>query len=126
MYIDILPNDNLSEPVMATFKETGARRAILAVRLELPDGWSWCAITGWSENGAVPALFTPIEESGDGPGRLISGGEHGLRLAHMRGPGAGAAWDLHDTTQWAEPFLLCLPETQVVYAENEGEIPERA
>ena len=116
MYIDILPNDNLPEPVMATFKEIGARRTITAVRLELPDGWSWCAITGWGETGPSPALLTPIEESGDGPGRLISGGEHGLRLARIPASNTAVAWDLHDGTQWPEPFLLCLPEVEVTYA----------
>ncbi len=115
MYIDILPNDNLNEPVMATFKEIGARRAVQAIRLSLADGWHWCAITGWSESGPVPALFTPIEESGDGPGRLVSGGEHGLRLQRIAAAqdAATVAWNLADAAQWAEPFLLCLPETEI-------------
>jgi hypothetical protein len=120
MYIDILANDNVTEPTMATFKEVGPRRALRAIRLSLDDGWHWCAITGWSESGPVPALFTPIEESGDGPGRLVSGGDHGLRLQRIAGPEqAGAVtWDLAGAEQWGEPFLLCLPETDVVLAAN--------
>ena len=114
MYIDILPNDNLAEPTMATFKEVGPRRPVRAIRLHLDDGVSWCAITGWSEDGPVDALFTPIEESGDGPGRLVSGGAHGLRLQRIASPEASNAvrWNLDDPQQWAEPFLLCLPETE--------------
>ena len=114
MYIDILPNDNVAEPTMATFKEIGARRAVRAIRLHLDDGVSWCAITGWSESGPVDALFTPIEESGDGPGRLVSGGDQGLRLARIADPARAATvrWDLADGAQWGEPFLLCLPETE--------------
>lgn len=114
MYIDILPNDNLDEPVMATFNETGPGRRISAVRLELDDGWHWCAVTGWND-GPAPALFTPIEESGDGPARLVTGSEHGLRLARIAVPeeAKGVVWSLADSRQWAEPFLICLPETDV-------------
>lgn len=114
MYIDIEPNDNLDEPVMATFNATGPGRAIAAVKLELADGWHWCAVTGWKD-GPAPALFTPIEESGDGPARLVTGGEHGLRLARITAPEEAkrVVWSLADAAQWAEPFLICLPETEV-------------
>ena len=73
MYIDILPNDNVDLPTMATFKETAV-------------------------------------------GRLVSGGEHGLRLQRISGPGAAAAviWDVMDKAQWGEPFLLCLPGTETM------------
>ena len=118
MYIDILPNDNLDQPVMATFKETAPGREICAIRLHLDDGAQWCAVVGWTGNGPVEALYTAIEESGDGPGRLVSGGEHGLRLARISGPTKVdlVRWNLLDDTQWAEPFLLCLPETEVAWA----------
>jgi hypothetical protein len=114
MYLDIQPNDNLAEPVMATFKETGPARRIAAVRLELDGVWNWCAITGWNE-GPVPALFSPIEESGDGPARLVHGGEQGLRLARIPDPAqAGAVrWSTADAAQWGEPFLICVPDTLV-------------
>lgn len=114
MYIDILPNDNVDVPTMATFKETAPGRDITALRLHLDDGEHWCAITGWSEAGPVAARFTPIEESGDGPGRLISGGDQGLRLQRCGTPDAAkmVAWNLADPAQWGEPFLLCLPEVE--------------
>jgi hypothetical protein len=113
MYIDILPNDNLPEPAMATFTITGPAIAVRTVRLWREDRWAWCAITGWSESGPVPAWFHPIEESGDGPARLLTGGEHGLRLAEIPGPDAAdPAWDLGDGSQWAEPFLITTPEAE--------------
>lgn len=122
MYIDILPNDNVDLPTMATFKETAVGRTINALKLHLDDGEQWCAITGWSEAGAVAARFTPIEESGDGPGRLVSGGDHGLRLQRISGPEAATAviWDVLDKAQWGEPFLLCLPGTETISAELTG------
>lgn len=115
MYIDILPNDNVDTPTMATFKETAPGRDIRALKLHLDDGVFWCAVTGWSETGPVPARFTPIEESGDGPGRLISGGDQGLRLQRIGAPDAvdRVTWNLADPAQWGEPFLLCLPEVDV-------------
>lgn len=122
MYIDIAPNDNLGEPAMATFKETGPSRAVRAVRLSLDEGWRWCAVVGWDEAGPQPAALTPIEESGDGPARLLHGGEHGLRLARLPEgvePQAAAAqvrWSIADAAQWAEPFLICRPDTEAVGA----------
>lgn len=115
MYIDILPNDNLPEAVMATFKETARSTEIIAIKLHLADGPQWCAITGWCDTGPTEALFTPIEESGDGPGRLVSGGNCGLRLQRISGPekAYNVSWNLLDPAQWPEPFLLCLPDTDI-------------
>ena len=113
MYIDIDPNDNLDEACMATFKETGASAPVRAVRLCRDGVWQWCAITGWADAAAIPALLTPIEESGDGPALLLHGGNHGLRLAAIPAPAdhTRVRWDLGDANQWAEPFLLCRPDT---------------
>jgi hypothetical protein len=115
MYIDIEPNDNLDEPVMATFNVTGPGQRIDAVHLDLGDGaWHWCAVTGWKD-GPVAAQYTPIEESGDGPARLVTGSDHGIRLARIAAPDQAGrvVWSLTDATQWAEPFLICIPDTKV-------------
>jgi hypothetical protein len=114
MYIDIEANDNLEESVMATFSETGPGRQVDAIKLQLDDGWHWCAVTGWRE-GPAPAVYTPIEESGDGPARLLTGAEHGLRLARINNPADAqrVVWSLADQSQWAEPFLICIPETEI-------------
>lgn len=113
MYLDLPACDNLPEPVMATFKETGAGQAVRAARLWRDGEWQWCAVTGWGEGGAETAWCTPIEESGDGPARLLHGGEHGMRLAAIADPDQAVTWDLADAGQWAEPFLICRPELEV-------------
>jgi hypothetical protein len=120
MYLDIDANDNLPAAAIATFKETAAGRRIAAVRLLRDGAWSWCAVTGW-DDGAVAAWFTPIEESGDGPARLLHGGAHGLRLAAVAAPGLASAvrWDVHDPAQWGEPFLIVRPEAEVLLAADE-------
>jgi hypothetical protein len=113
VYIDIDPNDNVSEATMATFKEVAPGIPVRAIQMELDGGRiAWCAVVGWSESGPVPALLTPIEESGDGPARLLHGGEHGLRLALLTDPDAAASvkWSLADATQWGEGFVICTPE----------------
>jgi hypothetical protein len=112
MYIDLEPSDNLPEAVMATFSETGPASPVQAIKLWRDGVWAWCAVTGWSEDGPVPALIQPIEESGDGPARLVHGGPHGLRLAALASPEATVRWDLADGSQWSEGFLLVTPEAE--------------
>lgn len=111
MYLDIPANPNLAEDCMATFSATGPAVPVRAVRLWRDSVWQWCAVTGWADNGPVPAQWTPIEESGDGPARLLTGGDHGLRLAAIGSPGQVVTWNLADATQWAEGFLICRPDT---------------
>ncbi len=122
MYIDIIANDNVDEPTMATFKETGASRAIRAVKLWRDARWQWCRVTGWEDGAPAPALVTPIEESGDGPALLIHGGDQGLRL--MLDARAETAWSLADAAQWGEPFLICRPDTELVLVAESGKAPK--
>jgi len=113
MYIDIEANANLDEDCMATFNATGPARPLRAIHLDVDDTWTWCAVTGWEDGHPVPAQLTPIEESGDGPALLVSGGNQGLRLARLAGPDAdmSAGWNTADAQQWAEGFLIVVPDT---------------
>mgnify|MGYP000502671920 CR=1 FL=1 len=108
MYLDIPASANLDEPCMATFKEDGRSVTVRELRLWRDDAWVWCSVTGWDETGAVAAWMQPIEESGDGPARLVHGGPLGLRL----GVGLVTAWNTDDGTQWGEPFLIVIPEAE--------------
>lgn len=113
MYLDLPECANLPEACMATFQETGPPQALARIRLWRDGTWRWCAVTGWSEGGAVPAQIQAIEESGDGPALLVHGGEHGLRLAELPGRDAATpAWSLADAAQWGEAFLLVTPEAE--------------
>lgn len=109
MYLDIPANPNLDEPSMATFKEEGPAVPLRELRLWRDGSWRWCAVTGMGEDGPVPAFIQPIEESGDGPARLVHGGPWGLRL---REGGQPARWDVADPGQWGEAFLLVTPEAE--------------
>lgn len=112
MYLDIPASENLDAPTMATFRETGPATAVRCLRLWREEAWRWCAVTGWDEGGPAPARIQMIEESGDGPARLVHGGPLGLRLAEIPGPDAAVAWDLADARQWGEPFLIIRPEAE--------------
>ncbi len=114
MYIDILPNDNLEEAVMATFSEKGDKKPIQRIRLWRQQEWQWCAITGWQDEEACQAHIILIEESGDGEAMLVTGGNQGLRIARIKDADAEMPeWDLDDDEQWAEGFLICTMDIEV-------------
>jgi hypothetical protein len=114
MYIDIDPNGNVDESVMATFKETGPSQEIVAACLWRDERWQWCAITGWDSDRPSAAFATAIEESGDGPALLLHGGNQGLRCAVIGDPNsANVEWNVDSKQQWGEPFLLCRPDTKL-------------
>ncbi len=108
MYLDLPVSANLDEPAMATFKEDGPAKPVHELRLWRNGRWSWCSVTGWDESGPVPASIQAIEESGDGPARLVHGGPLGLRL----GEGSVTSWSTDDLGQWGEPFLIVTPEAE--------------
>ena len=120
MYIDIIENDNLERSAMATFKETGPGTVIARAYLSVPcvgqpgvEEKQWCAVIGWNEDGPCPACLTPIEESGDGPAVLITGGAWGVRVARLEAELSPLPnWDLDNSEQWAEAYLLCRPTLQ--------------
>jgi hypothetical protein len=121
MYIDIEPNANVDEAAMATFKETGAGRVVRAALIDVDGTTRWCAVVGWDGERPCDAKLTPIEESGDGPARLMHGGAQGLRFARIAGaePATEAGrviWDLGDPAQWGEAFRICRPEAVVVFS----------
>jgi hypothetical protein len=64
----------------------------------------WCDLTGLDAGGRpCPAMACLIDDSGEGGCQLVFGGEWGLRLKQAS---HGGAWDLDDSEQWGEPFLM--------------------
>ncbi len=113
MYIDIPENQDGVEPTIATFRETGASQVVRALELEREGVSSWCLVVGW-DHGLTTAHITPIEESGDGPARLIHGGAGGVRLQVLQGEpleDADLTWNPQGRT-WAEPFLILTPQAR--------------
>lgn len=93
------------------FSAKDAPRPVRAVWTSLPTGAdAWCAVTGWSSDGACPAYAATVEDSGDGTALLVYGGDQGIRL---KPEGSSAQWSLHAKEQWGEPCLLLPLETEV-------------
>ena len=63
----------------------------------------WCEVTGWSEQGACPALAALSEDSGEGVVLLVYGGDEGIRL---KPAGSREQWGLDSPSQWGEPCLM--------------------
>jgi hypothetical protein len=96
------PNCELNDP--RVFQERGEPRPVTHVLRNRRGGEVWCPITGFSENAVtVPALARKVDDSGEGTCYLVSGGTWGLRLKE---PACQDAWDLKDSHQWGEAFLL--------------------
>ena len=104
--IDIPENPNCSEWAGQVFQPRTAPRPVSHVRRERDREERWCEITGLEENAALaPAMACLIDDSGEGACYLVFGGAWGLRLQESKAM-APAPWDIADSSQWGEPFLL--------------------
>jgi hypothetical protein len=102
VYIQIDENPNCPAWDGQIFQPLATPRPVTHVRRERGGAHRWCEVTGLDEDGAaIPALACAIEDSGEGRCYLVFGGTWGLRLRE-----SGDAWDLADTSQWGEAFLL--------------------
>jgi hypothetical protein len=102
VYIQIDQNPNCDALDGQVFQPRSKPQEITEVIMLSEAGPQWCQVTGVAEGGATcPALACLIDDSGDGACYLIYGGAWGLRF--KRG---SAAWDLEDSAQWGEAYLL--------------------
>jgi hypothetical protein len=118
MIVEVEANENCEASFFARFKEAGAARPILQVRLydRNPAGeWYW--ITGWSDNPETPlcpAYAQPVEDSGSGLAYLVYGGLYGVRFKPVR---VEEPWSLESSQQWGETHLSLSSERDLRYAE---------
>ena len=102
VYIQIDDNPNCTAWDGQIFQPLAPPRAVTHVRREREGVPRWCEVIGLEEGGAtIAALACAIEDSGEGRCYLVFGGTWGLRLRE-----SGGAWDLSDSRQWGEAFLL--------------------
>lgn len=100
--IQIDSNPNCPPMDGLVFQPRMPPRAISQVRTSRHGMEMWCEVTGVDESGMpCPAMACLIEDSGDGACYLIFGGAWGLRLK-----ASGHDWDLNDSDQWGEAYLL--------------------
>ena len=107
VFLEIENNPNFDGSYFLRFHEMGPARLVTHVKSydRLSRG-EWCEVTGWSDDPdspQVPAYAQAVEDSGAGASFLVFGGNWGIRLRpeQLLGP-----WDLYDTQQWGEGYLL--------------------
>ena len=104
VYIQIEDNANCGPWDGQVFQCQTSPRTVTHVRRERGGVETWCAVTGLSADGQPsPAMAGIIEDSGEGACYLVFGGEWGLRFKDQS---SSADWDLADSRQWGEPFLI--------------------
>jgi hypothetical protein len=119
MYVEVESNPNCEGSVFVRFREQGQPRSVRQVRTydHISTG-EWCVITGLQgemPEGLCPASAQPVEDSGAGTVYLVWGGIWGVRLkpATEENP-----WDLNDSRQWGEPYLLLADARDIVFADE--------
>ena len=109
--IEVDAGENSDMSLMRVFdarEEPHEVTRVVTMRRDGSDGW--CAVTGWSAEGACPAYATKVWDSGDGVALLIYGGDEGIRLMAAD---SDARWNLAAIGQWGEPCLLLDVDAEV-------------
>ena len=119
MYLEVESNPNCEGSVFLRFREQGPPRSVLQVRTydRITTG-EWCAITGLQgemPEGLCEACAQPVEDSGAGIVYLVRGGVWGLRL---KAATEESLWNLNDSRQWGEPYLLLADARDICFADE--------
>jgi len=100
--IDENPNCELYDT--RVFNESSEPRAVTEILRQRGNKEVWCPVVSWDAQGnAGPAYARKVDDSGDGTCYLVYGGRWGLRL---KDPECQDPWNLEDSHQWGEAFLL--------------------
>jgi len=119
LFIEVESNENCETSFFGRFKEIRPARPVIQVKLydRNPSGeWYW--VTGWSDDGklpACPAHAQLVEDSGAGLTHLVYGGIHGLRFKPI---GVEEVWDLESPHQWGEAYLSLSSERDLRYTDE--------
>ena len=109
--VDVTPNSNTAWTVAKMFEAQSAPREITRVHTLRPNGAVGdCLVTGWSQEGPVPAYAAHVGDSGEGVLLLVYGGSAGIRL---KPADSIEPWDLASSNQWGEPCLLLAHDASV-------------
>jgi hypothetical protein len=120
VYVEVESNPNCEGSVFIRFRELGPARPVRKVRMydRLSQG-EWCTITGLDgepPERLCPARAQPVEDSGAGRVYLVWGGLWGVRL---KPDGAETGWDLNDSQQRGEPYLMLAEPRDIRFADEQ-------
>ena len=109
VFLQVEENPNCSALDGQVFQPRTVPRAITRLRCSYQGVVDCFEVTGLTVDGEpCAASACLIDDSGEGACHLIFGGDWGLRF---RKPSNGVTWDLNNTEQWGESYLL-LPATE--------------
>ena len=115
IYIDVEENDNCSYMPLQVFETRAEPVPIDRIRLFYPDiPHGVYEVTGWSsvdDGTPEPAMYMPVSDSGQAEVHLVCGGDWGLRF---RPEGSGGVWDVNNSDQWGEPFIVLTDEADIL------------
>ena len=107
--VEVEASDNCPYSLMRGFDAREEPRPVSRVNVLGPDNAeNIYEVTGWSQDGRVPAYTAIVEDSGHGTALLVYGGSEGVRLRPDRSP---AEWSLDDPDQRGDAVLLLEVET---------------
>jgi len=119
MYVEVESNPNYGNSVFLRFRELGPARPVGRVRVyDRVSTGEWCWVTGWQSDASAPlcqAVAQPVEDSGAGVVYLVSGGNGGIRLKPLE---PDEDWNLENTRQWGEAYLLLADRRDVRFADE--------
>ena len=112
MHIEVEANPNCKKSGLFVFEELGDARPIQAIRTTIKQKEILAWATGVQAGGTfTPAYAQKISDSGSGIGYLIFGGLWGIRLKEK----AEDAWDLANSAQWGDAFMIYDNSENIVY-----------
>ena len=114
MLIEILQNPNTSQSGFFAFEELAQPQPIRALKLQTGNVEEVWDVIGVEEGGKwIKARAQKVSDSGAAFGFLIYGGAWGIR---MKRSNDSSEWDLKDSNQKGEAYLVYADEAGLVYA----------
>ena len=115
IYLEVEENDNCEYMPLLVYEAHERPVPISRVIIEEPGRpRGVCMVTGWSSEGdgtPCPAMYTPVSDSGQAVVHLVFGGDWGIRL---KPEASSDDWDLGNSDQWGEPYLMLIEESAVL------------
>ena len=121
MIVEVESSDNCEASFFARFKEAGAPKPVIQVRLyERNPAGEWYSVTGWSDDSEMPlcpAYARLVEDSGSGLAYLVYGGIYGLRFKPIA---IEEPWSLESPHQFGETHLSLASERDLRYVDSDS------
>ena len=115
IFIEVEENENSEYMPLMVYEAHQDPVPVYKIILDDPERTQGVYIvTGWSsEDGGtpVPALYTPVSDSGQAQVHLVYGGDWGIRL---KPEDSDEDWNISSPNQFGEPYLMLINEGDIL------------